>query len=232
MSEDVDGLRRDPSRMEGLDLLEIAAHYETIIRGLEEPPIIMGHSFGGLITQILLDRGLGLAGVAIDSAAPKGVYQLPFSQLRSAFPVLSNPFNYRRTVMLTFDQFRYAFANTMTESEAHEAYDRDAVPGPGMPLFQGAGGNFMPNAATTVNFRNDWRAPLLLIAGEEDHLVPAALNRSNFGKYEHSIAITAYKEFPGRSHLIIAQRGWEEVADYAISWAETQIANLRTQAAA
>ncbi len=218
---DVEDVRRDPSALAGLGLLEIFEHYDKFVRALPEPPILIGHSFGGLTVQVLLDRGLGAAGVSIDGTAPKGILPLPFSVIRAANPVLSNPFNYWGTVGLSFAQFRYTFANTMTEADARGAYEEQAVPGPGRPVFQSALGNLTPRAATTVNHLNDDRAPLLLIAGGSDHLVPPVLNQINFKKYGKSRAVTAYKEFPDRSHLIVAQEGWEEVAEYALDWAQT-----------
>ena len=145
--------------------------------------------------------------------------------LKAASPVLGNPFNYWRTVMLTFEQFRYAFANTMSEAAAREVYERHVIPGPGRPIFQAAFANFVPSAATTVNRRNRSRAPLLLIAGSEDHLVPAVLNRTNHQKYAGSGAVTDYQEFAGRSHLLIAQEGWQEVAEFALNWATAKAAS-------
>lgn len=217
-------MRRDPAALEGLGIAEIADHYATLVRGVETPPILMGHSFGGLIVQILLDRGLGAAGVAIDSAPPKGILRLPLSALRAASAVLKNPANYKRTVALTFAQFRHAFANVMTESDARAAYDRYAIPGPGRPIFQTTTANLNPRAATKVNYLNRRRAPLLLIAGSDDHQFPPSLSRDSLGKYARSPATTELKEFPHRSHLIIAQAGWEEVADQALAWAQTKAA--------
>jgi pimeloyl-ACP methyl ester carboxylesterase len=222
MAGDVEDLRRDSSALDHLGVVEIADHYERILRTLDERPILIGQSFGGIFVQIVLDRGLGAAGVAIDSVAPQGVLGLPISALKSSSPVLRNPANFNRTVALTFPQFQYGFANNMTEPKARAAYDRYAVPGPGRPVFQVAFSNLTPNAATKVNFRNDRRAPLLLIAGSEDNQIPASMTRENFRRYAQSAAATDYKEFPQRSHLITIQEGWEEVAEYSRSWAEAQ----------
>ena len=225
MEGDIDALRADPSAVEHLGVEEIVDHYEAIIRDLDEPPIIMGHSFGGAFTEILLDRGLGAAGVAIDAAAVKGILALPFSELRSGFPVLKNPANNHRAVALTPVEFKYAFGNTLSEEDSLAAYERYAVPGPGRVLFQGALANFNPHAATRVDFGNDDRAPLLLIAGGADHVVPAVVDKSAADHYAKSKAITEYREFAGRSHWTIAEPGWEEIADYALQWA---VENART----
>jgi pimeloyl-ACP methyl ester carboxylesterase len=219
MDVDPEQLRADPRPIEHLGIEEIIDSYDEVIRELDSPPIIMGHSFGGAFAEVLLDRGLGAAGVAIDAAAVKGITRLPFAQLKSAFPVLKNPANNHRAVQLTPEEFHYAFTNTMNEEASLPVYDRYAVPGPGRVLFQGAFANFNPRAATRVDFHNDDRAPLLLIAGEFDHTVPAVVDQSAAKRYRKSEAITEYKEFPGRSHFIIGQEGWEEVADYALDWA-------------
>ena len=219
MDGTIDALRRDPSPIEHLGIEEIIDHYDQIIRGLDSPPIIMGHSFGGAFTEVLLDRGLGAAGVAIDAAAVKGIAKLPLSTLRSVFPVLRNPANNHRAVALTLPEFQYAFANTMTEKDAAPLFERYAIPGPGRVLFQAALANFNPHAATRVDFGNDDRAPLLVIAGGEDHIVPASVDASTAKHYRKSDATTDYKEFPGRSHFTIGEAGWEEVADYALRWA-------------
>jgi pimeloyl-ACP methyl ester carboxylesterase len=216
---EVEDLRADPSAMAGVDFHDVVNRYESVIRNLDRPPILIGHSFGGAVVQVLLDRGLGSAGVAIDSAAVKGVLPLPLSTLRSAWPVLRNPANASKAVGLSRRQFRYAFANTLSEEGASAAYDRYHVPGPARVLFQGAFANFNPSAATRVDFRNDRRAPLLFIAGGADHIVPPKVNRANARLYRKSTAITDYQEFAGRSHLTIGQDGWREVADFALSWA-------------
>lgn len=216
---EVEDLRADPSAMAGIGLEQVVNHYDAVVRGLDRPPILIGHSFGGTIVQLLLDRGLGSAGVAIDSAAVKGVLPLPLSTLRSTWPVLRNPANKAKAVGLSPQQFRYAFANTLSEEESLAAYNRYHVPGPAKVLFQGAFANFNPQAATRVDFANDRRAPLLFIAGGADHIVPPKVNKANARLYGKSTAITDYQEFAGRSHLTIGQDGWEEVADFALSWA-------------
>ena len=219
MEGDIEALRRDTSGVDHLGIEDIVDHYDTIIRGLDEAPIIMGHSFGGAFTEVLLDRGLGAAGVAINAAAVKGILALSFSQLRSGFPVLKNPANYGRAVTLSPGEFQYAFGNTLSDEASLAAYERYAVPGPGRVLFQGALANFNRDAPTKVDFRNEHRAPLLLIAGGADHTVPAVVDRQTADHYSKSNAVTAYKEFPGRSHWTIAEPGWEAVADYALGWA-------------
>jgi pimeloyl-ACP methyl ester carboxylesterase len=216
MEGDIDALRRDPSGIEHLGFEEIVDHYDSIIRQLDTPPIIMGHSFGGAFTEILLDRGLGAAGVAVDAAAVRGIRALPFAQLNSAFPVLRSPVNRHKAVALTEDEFRYAFGNIMSEEESRAVWLRYTVPGPGRILFQGAFANLNPDAATRVDFSPD-RAPLLIIVGGADHT--AVADRSAAKHYAKSKPLTECKEFPGRSHFIIGEAGWEEVADYALTWA-------------
>jgi alpha-beta hydrolase superfamily lysophospholipase len=219
MDGSVEDLRADTTPYAHLGVTEIVDHYTTIVEQLETPPIIMGHSLGGAFTEILLDRGLGAAGVAIDPAPIKGVLRLPLSSLRSSFPALKNPTNTHKAVMLTPEEFHYSFTNTLTEADSAEVYDRYAVPGPGRVLFQAALANFNPHAATRVDFDNDDRAPLLIIGGGADHVVPASVTKEAAGHYRNSTAVTEYKEFPGRSHYTLGQEGWEEVADYALDWA-------------
>jgi pimeloyl-ACP methyl ester carboxylesterase len=219
MEGDIEELRADPSAIEDVGIEQILDSYEAKIRELERPPIIMGHSFGGAFTEVLLDRGLGAAGVAIDAAGVRGVTKLPFSTLRSGFPVLKSPANKHRAVALTFDEFHYSFTNTMDEAHAREAYERYAVPSPGRVLWEGAFANFNPRTPLQLDFKNPDRAPLLLIAGGSDHVVPAVIDRQTSKRFERTDAVTDYREFPGRSHFTVGQDGWEEVADYALDWA-------------
>ena len=216
-------MRRDPSSFNGVGAGEVVDHYTKIIRSLPEPPIIMGHSYGGAITQLLIDRGLGVAGVAIDSVPPKGILLLPLSTNLALLPALLNPRTLRGTFLFTFKQWWRVFANTLSEDEARAAYDAQAIPAPGRAIFQAALANFTPGATTTVNFRNPNRAPLLFIGGEKDVIMPASLSRKIFRKHSASPVTTDYKEFPGRSHYLIAESGWQEVASYALTWAESQI---------
>jgi alpha-beta hydrolase superfamily lysophospholipase len=220
MDTDIEQLRRDTSAIDDLGIEEIIDAYDSTIRALETPPIIMGHSFGGAFTEILLDRGLGAAGVAIDAAAVRGITKLPFSTLRSGFPILKSPLNRHRAVPLTFDEFHYSFTNTMSDEDARAAFERYAAPGPGRVLFEGAFANFNPRTALQLDFKNEDRAPLLLIAGGSDHVVPASIDKATSERFQRkSSALTDYKEFPDRSHFTIGQKGWEEVADYSLDWA-------------
>ncbi|MGQ4388425.1 alpha/beta hydrolase [Streptomyces sp. SAS_270] len=219
LDAEVEEIRRDPSRIAGVGLGEVIARYEEVIRSLDEQPVIIGHSFGGAVTQVLLDRGLGRAGVAIDSAPVKGVLPQPYSTVKSVRPVIGNPANKNKAIALTPKQFHYSFTNTLSEKDSAAVYERYQVAGSARVLFQGAFANFNPRAATKVDFRNERRAPLLFIAGGADHIVPAKVNKANWRLYRKSPAVTDYQEFPGRSHFTLGQDGWEEVADYALSWA-------------
>jgi alpha-beta hydrolase superfamily lysophospholipase len=228
---EVEALREDPSPIAALTVPGTVEHLEGIIRGLDSPPILMGHSFGGALVQILLDHGFGAAGVAIDSVPTEGVRTLPLSQIKATFPVLNNPANRHRAVGFTPEQFHYAFTNTLSDEESARVYERYHVPAPGSWVWGGVLANFTPgHQATWVDYHNGERAPLLFIAGGADNIMPAAVNKSNAEKYRHSKAITEYKEFPGRSHYTVGQDGWEEVADYALSWATGHAAQAGTTA--
>ena len=222
---EVEALRDDPSPIEALTVSGTVEHFEGLLSELESPPILIGHSFGGLIVQILLDRGYGAVGIAIDSVPPEGIRRVPLSQIKAAFPVLGNPANRHRAVPFTPEQFHYAFTNTLSEEESAKVYERLHVPAPGRFVWDGVLANVTPGHQDSyVNFENDDRAPLLLIAGGVEHLQPPSVNESNAKHQSKSAAVTEYKEFPGRSHYTLGQDGWEEVADYALSWATAQAA--------
>jgi pimeloyl-ACP methyl ester carboxylesterase len=216
MEGDIEQLRRDPSTFTSLGLPEVVDHYEQIIRELESPPIIIGYGFGGLVTQILLDRGWGAAGVAIASAPVKGIARLPLSMLKLAFSVLGKSLS-NKAASLTAQQFHRAFANSLTETESLDAFNLYTVPAPNRVLLQTAFSNFTRHSATTVNFRNDTRAPLLLVAGGKDRIVPSSIVKANFDLYRESKAETDYKEFPDQAHFTLLQE--TKIADYALGWA-------------
>ena len=217
---EVEAIRKDPSPLKGLKLKTVVDHYDRIIRKLGTQPILMGHSFGGLIVQMLVDRGLGAAGVVIDSAQTAAVPVLPLSTIWSTITVLGNPFTFNAAVSLSPEKFHYAFTNEMNSVESKKVYDRYQIPGSGRILWDGALSLLNPNASSKVNYGNKDRAPLLFIAGGKDHLVPPAINKANVRKYvKNSSAITDYREFPNRTHHTVGQTGWEEVADHAIQWA-------------
>jgi len=222
---EVEALREDPSPIEAVTVPATVEHLEGIIGGLDRPPIIMGHSFGGVLVQILLDHGFGSAGVAIDSVPAEGIKVIPPSQIRASFSVLKNPANRHRAVGFTPKQFHYAFTNPLSEEESAAVYERYHVPAPGSWVWGGVLANFTPGHQDTyVNFKNDDRAPLLFIAGGDDNIMPPSVNESNAHHYRRSKAVTDYQEFPGRSHYTVGQDGWEEVADFALDWATKQAA--------
>jgi pimeloyl-ACP methyl ester carboxylesterase len=223
MEREVEALRRDPSVLNGLGVAEVVEHYERIIRGLDAPPVIIGHSFGGLITQLLLDRGLGAAGVGLSPAPVKGVLRVPPDLLRTVLLALRNPANRKRTVPMTPKQFRRGFTNTMNDTEAQAAYERYYVPAPGRVIFQAAFANVNPNAVTRVDFRKDDRPPLLVLGNDQDQTIPASVSREAATRQGKSRAVVDYKEFHGRPHFPAAP-GWEAVADYALDWASRHVA--------
>jgi pimeloyl-ACP methyl ester carboxylesterase len=218
---EVEALNADPSAIAALKVPEVIAKLEDIIRALDEPPILIGHSAGGVMVQLLLDKGVGAAGVAISSAPTEGVVVAPLTQLKATLPVLKNPANYNRAVGFTHEQWHYAFTNTFTEAESRDAYTRYHVPASGHALFGSILANLIPGHHDTwVDYENDNRAPLLFISGEKDNLMPPAVQRSNAAHYKSSKTLTEVVEFPGFAHLLPAQQGWEQVADYALAWAE------------
>jgi pimeloyl-ACP methyl ester carboxylesterase len=197
---------------------QVADHTEQVIRGLKKTPAIIGHSFGGMLAQILAGRGCSAATVAIDPAPFRGVLPLPISALRSSFPVLGNTANRHRAVPLTFEQFRYAFANAVSEEEAKELYDTFAVPAPGAPLFQAATANLNPWTEVKVDTENPDRGPLLIISGEKDHTVPWAIANATFHQQDNNDGITEIVEMPNRGHALTIDSGWREVATTALNF--------------
>jgi non-heme chloroperoxidase len=198
----------------------VVDHYAGIIEKLDEKPVVIGHSFGGLLTQILAGRGLSAASVAIDPAPFRGVLPLPVSALKSASPVLSNPANRNRAVPLTYEQFRYAFANAVSEDEAKELYETYAVPASGAPIFQAASANLNPWSEVKVNSKNPDRGPLLIISGEKDHTVPWAIANSSYKKQKRNQGVTEIAEIPGRGHALTIDNGWRDVADTALAFVQ------------
>ena len=211
-------LRRDPAPLRNLSIVDVVDNYDKIIRGLERPPIIIGHSFGGLFAQLLADRGLGAAVVALGTGAPKGVLKLPYSTLRAAWPALGKPTNLKKEAPLTLEQFHWCFTNALGREESDAVYERYYIPGSSRPFFQAGFANFNPKAVTRVDYGNPARPPLLLVTGSEDRICPPSVNKANFKKQSKAPSATEHREFPGRCHFP-GQAGWEEVADFAISWA-------------
>jgi pimeloyl-ACP methyl ester carboxylesterase len=199
---------------------QVADHFAQIAYGLERKPVVIGHSFGGLLAQVLAGRGLSSATVAIDPAPFRGVLPLPFSALKSAFPVLGNPANRDRAVPLTYDQFRYAFANAVDETEAEALYKQFAVPAPGAPLFQAATSNFNPWTEAKVDLANPDRGPLLVMSGEHDHTVPHAVAHAAYELQRKNPGVTEFIEMKGRGHALTIDHGWREVAETALAFAD------------
>jgi pimeloyl-ACP methyl ester carboxylesterase len=214
----VEEAKGDPDVFARKSVGQVADYLEGIIHRLERKPALIGHSFGGLLTEILAGRGLAVASVAISPAPFRGVLPLPVSALRSASPVLKNPANYNRAVPLSYDQFRYAFANALSEDEAKQLYDSCSVPAPGKPLFQAATANLNPWTEVKVDHENPQRGPMLIIAGTEDHTVPPAIAKASFDKERKNKGVTEYVEMEGRGHALTIDSGWREVASAALAF--------------
>jgi pimeloyl-ACP methyl ester carboxylesterase len=218
-------LRRDPSALAGIGILQIVDALEAEIRKLPVTPIIMGHSFGGLFTQMLADRGLGVAYVGVEPGQPAGISTLPFSTFRTAFPILRNPFRKNKASQLSKAHFHFTFGNDLTRAESDAEYELNAIPSFNRVFFEGVAGAFNENGVSHVDYGRPERAPLLVLAGEIDHVVPPAIAKAIVAKYAQgaaktgSAAVVEYREFAGRTHRIVGQKGWEEVADYALDWA-------------
>jgi pimeloyl-ACP methyl ester carboxylesterase len=216
--ETVEEANEHPEVFAHKTIKQVADHFDDVIQGLDKKPAVIGHSFGGLLAQILAGRGLSVATVAIDPAPFRGVLPLPISALRAGSPVLHNPANRGRAVPLTYEQFRYSFANAVDEDEAKQLYETYAVPAPGAPLFQAASANLNPWTEAKVDTKNPDRGPLLVISGEKDHTVPWAIANASFKKQQKNEGVTEIVEVPGRGHALTIDSGWREVADTALGF--------------
>jgi non-heme chloroperoxidase len=216
----VEEANRHPEVMAHKTVGQIADHFDDVISTLSMKPAVIGHSFGGLLTQILAGRGVSMASVAIDPAPFRGVLPLPLSALKSASPVIGNPANYGRAVPLTYEQFRYAFANAVSEDEAKELHSTYAVPGSGVPLFQAATANLNPWTEVKVRTKNPDRGPLLIIDGELDHTVPWAIAKASYKKQKGNVGVTEILKIAGRGHSLTIDHGWKEVADASLGFVQ------------
>ncbi|MFC5003658.1 alpha/beta hydrolase [Dactylosporangium cerinum] len=210
--------REHPEAVADHGIDDVVAHYAKVIAALPAKPILIGHSFGGMIAQKLLGQDLAAAAVAIDAAQIKGVLPLPLSALRATLPVFKNPANKHRAVSLTAEQFRFAFGNAVTEQESQELFDRWAIPAPGKPLFEAAAANFDPHSPAKVDTANELRGPLLLVTGGRDHTVPESVTRATLKQYRHSHAVTDIHDFPDRAHSLTIDSGWRAIADDSLAW--------------
>ncbi|HTZ64434.1 MAG TPA: alpha/beta hydrolase [Solirubrobacteraceae bacterium] len=215
---DVQEIREHAEDSAGLGVQEIVDHYEGLIQASDQPPVLIGHSYGGLFVELLLDRGLGRAGVAMSAAPPKGILKLPFSTLKAAAPALAHPSKRHGVVTLTPEEFTYAFVNTFPADDAAAAYARYAVPETGQIFYEAGFANFHLHPPTEVHFKSENRAPLLIVGAGEDHTVPASLAKAQYTRYERSPAKTDYLEFAGRPHLHMVAPDWQEVAAAIDSW--------------
>jgi pimeloyl-ACP methyl ester carboxylesterase len=203
---------------------QVADHYAAAVAALDRKPGVVGHSFGGLLAQIVAGRALAAVAVAVDPAPFRGVLPLPLSALKASSPVLRNPANHGRAVALTYDQFRFAFANAVDEDEAHRLHETYAVPAPGAPLFQAATANLNPWTVVRVDSTNPDRGPLLLISGEKDNTVPWSMTHAAYKRQKRNPGVTEIKEIPGRGHSLTIDSGWREVADAALDFVRKHLA--------
>jgi non-heme chloroperoxidase len=216
--ETVEQANADPGVFAHKTVGQVADHFADVVSQLKKKPALVGHSFGGLLAQILAGRGLSRVSVAIDPAPFRGVLPLPISSLKSASPVLGNPANRNRAVPLTYEQFRYGFANAVPEEEAKDLYATYAVPASGAPLFQAAAANLNPWTEAKVKTKNPDRGPLLIISGERDHTVPRSIARASYKRQQHNKGVTEFREMAGRGHALTIDNGWHEVADVALAF--------------
>ncbi|MEU9455049.1 alpha/beta hydrolase [Streptomyces sp. NPDC048277] len=210
--------RQNPESVAGYGIDDVVEHYAALIAALPVRPVVIGHSFGGMIAQKLLGQDRAAAAVAIDAAQIKGVLPLPLSVLKATFPVFRNPANKHRPVSLTAQQFRFAFGNALAEEESAALYERWTVPAPGRPLYEAASATFNPHSPAKVDTDNSGRGPLLLVSGGKDHTVPEAVTRATLKQYRHSQAVTDIISFPDRGHSLTIDGGWREVADTVLTW--------------
>jgi non-heme chloroperoxidase len=208
----------NPDVFAGKTIGQVADHFADVIGELKTKPAVIGHSLGGLVTEIIAGRGLAAVSVAISPAPFRGVLPLPISELRSTAPVLRNPANRNRAIPLTYEQFRYGFANAVSEDEAKQLYDTFAVPTPGAPLFQSATANLNPWTEAKVDTRNPDRGPLLIISGEKDHTVPWAIANASFKKERRNDGVTEIVKIPDRGHALTVDDGWRTVAETALAF--------------
>jgi len=220
--DSVEKARELPEAIADHGIDDVVAHYAEIIKALPAKPILIGHSFGGMIAQRLLGEDLAAAAVAIDAAQIKGVLPLPLSALRATLPVFKYPANRHRAVSLTAEQFRFAFGNAIPAEESDALFEKWAIPAPGKPLFEAAAANFNPHSPAKVDTENSGRGPLLLMMGGKDHTVPEAVTRATLKQYRHSEATTDILEFADRAHSLTIDSGWREVADASLSWLKAQ----------
>lgn len=213
--------RAHPESIGNRGIEEVTEHFANVIADLPAPPVVIGHSFGGLIAQKLLGRKLAAAAVAIDPAQIKGVVRLPLAQLLSVLPVLANPTNYRGTYTHSKKSFRNTFGNTLSQEESDALYDQYVIPAPGKPLFEAAAANFIPRSPAAVDVGAD-RGPLLIVGGSEDKTVPESSSRSSFSRYSNSSTVNEYKVFDGRGHSLVIDHGWRDIADYTLNWLAKQ----------